>query len=139
MSVNTFEGVSQVLAVSGSASPLSAIQIQMALDAGFKELRVDASALVTGDGKNIEFERLTYSALDALHKGESVMVHTAMGPSDLRINQMVSALASNESMSTESARHEGGRRLGQQLGEWGADVCAVHHQHHRGRQQHPRS
>jgi uncharacterized protein YgbK (DUF1537 family) len=117
ISIDRFNEVSQVLAVSGSASPLSALQIQAALNEGFKELRVDAAALVTGVGIKTELMRLTNCALDALRAGNSVIVHTAQGPNDSRINEMVSALVSKEAMNSEFARHEGGRRLGQQLGE----------------------
>ncbi len=115
--IDLFSEVSQVLAVSGSASPLSALQIQAALNEGFKELRVDAAALVSGEGIKSELTRLTISALDALRTGHSLIVHTAQGPNDSRINEMVSALVSKEAMNSESARYEGGRRLGHQLGE----------------------
>jgi len=126
ISIDRFNEVSQVLAVSGSASPLSELQIQAALNEGFKELRVDAAALVTGDGIKTELMRLTNSALDALQVGNSVIVHTAQGPNDPRINEMVSALVSKEAMSSESARHEGGRRLGQQLGELVDNLLQAH-------------
>jgi len=110
-----FDGVPQVLAVSGSASPLSAQQIDAALGAGFVELPVDAAALVAGS-PDAELARLAQRALLELRAGRSVMLHSARGPQDPRIEAMLAALA-DRGMSREQARHEGGRQLGQRLGE----------------------
>ena len=46
----------------------------------------------------------------------SVMLHSARGPQDPRIEAMLAALA-DQGMGREQARHEGGRLLGQRLGE----------------------
>lgn len=116
VSMDRFAGVSQVLAVSGSASPLSGLQIDAALAAGFVDLPVDAAALVSTHDAQAELDRLTSQALDALRQGHSVILHTAKGPKDVRIDAMVSALA-QQGMDQDAARHAGGRRLGQQLGE----------------------
>ncbi len=113
--MDSFDAVPQVLAVSGSASPLSALQIDAALAAGFAELPVDAAALVAGRDAEGELARLAEQALQALRSGRSVMLHTARGPQDLRIAAMLDALAV-QGMSREQARHEGGRRLGERLG-----------------------
>jgi len=111
-----FGGVPQVLAVSGSASPLSALQIDAALADGFVELAVDAAALVAARDPGAEVARLAEHALLALRAGRSVMLHSARGPQDPRIEAMLAALA-GQGMSREQARHEGGRLLGQRLGE----------------------
>jgi uncharacterized protein YgbK (DUF1537 family) len=111
-----FDGVPQVLAVSGSASPLSALQIDAALAAGFVELPVDAAALVTASDPGAELARLAARALLALRDGRSVMLHSARGPQDPRIELMLTALA-DQGMSREQARHEGGRLLGQRFGQ----------------------
>jgi len=111
-----FDGVPQVLAVSGSASPLSALQIDAALSAGFVELPVDAAALVAASDRGTELGRLAERALLALRAGQSVMLHSARGPQDPRIETMLAALA-GQGMGREQARHEGGRLLGQRLGE----------------------
>ncbi|HWH39962.1 MAG TPA: four-carbon acid sugar kinase family protein [Usitatibacter sp.] len=110
-----FDGVPQVLAVSGSASPLSAQQIDAAVGAGFVELPVDAAALVAGS-PDAELARLAERALLELRAGRSVMLHSARGPQDPRIEAMLAALA-DRGMSREQARHEGGRQLGQRFGE----------------------
>ncbi|GAA4340644.1 four-carbon acid sugar kinase family protein [Variovorax defluvii] len=111
-----FDGVSQVLAVSGSASPLSALQIDAAVDAGFVELPVDAAALVAASEPAAELVRLAEKALRALRAGHSVMLHSARGPNDTRIEAMLSALA-GQGMSREQARHEGSRLLGHRFGD----------------------
>jgi len=111
-----FDGVPQVLAVSGSASPLSALQIDAAVDAGFVELPVDAAALVAANDPAAELARLVEQALLALRAGHSVMLHSARGPKDPRIEAMLSALA-EQGMSREQSRHEGGRLLGHRFGD----------------------
>jgi uncharacterized protein YgbK (DUF1537 family) len=105
-----------VLAVSGSASPLSALQIDAALAVGFVDLSVDAAALVATSDPGTELDRLADQALRALHAGHSVMLHSARGPKDPRIDAMLTALAA-QGMSREQARHEGGRMLGQRFGD----------------------
>lgn len=111
-----FDGVRQVLAVSGSASPLSALQIDAALAAGFVDVPVDAAALVAGSDPKPEFTCVVEKALHALQAGHSVMLHSARGPKDLRIEAMLSALA-DKGMGRDQARHEGGRLLGQRFGD----------------------
>lgn len=110
-----FDAVPQVLAVSGSASPLSALQIDAALEAGFVDLAVDAAALVSESAGPAALAALAERAITALRAGRSVMLHTARGPQDPRIDMLIAALAL-DGRSHEQARHEGGRRLGQCLG-----------------------
>ena len=114
--VESFDAVPQLLAVSGSASPLSALQIDAALAAGFVDLPVDAGALVAESGWQDSQSALTGRAITALRRGKSVMLHTARGPQDPRIAAMLDALMARGA-SREQARHEGGRLLGQRLGE----------------------
>jgi 3-oxoisoapionate kinase len=111
-----FDGVPQVLAVSGSASALSASQIDVAIAAGFEDLPVDACALVADSGWQAELDALSDRIKAALRAGRSVMLHTARGPGDPRIAALTAALAA-QGWSAERARHEGGRLLGQRLGQ----------------------
>ncbi len=111
-----FDAVPQLLAVSGSASPLSAMQIDAALAAGFADLPVDAAALVARSGWQDRMTALAAGAIAALRQGRSVMLHTARGPQDPRIAAMLDALIAHGT-SRDEARHEGGRLLGQRLGE----------------------
>lgn len=111
----SFEAVPQVLAVSGSASPLSKMQVDAAIAHGFVDLAVDASSLVDDALWEMELERLHSEAVTALRAGHSVMVHTARGPDDERIAAMISMLMA-QGMGKSTAKHVGGRTLAQRLG-----------------------
>ena len=110
-----FEAVPQVLAVSGSASRLSALQVDTAIAAGFIDLPVDAAALVAASDWQTSLEALGNQAIRGLQDGKSVMLHTARGPHDPRIEAMIAASVAL-GMTREQSKHEGGRLLGQRLG-----------------------
>lgn len=110
-----FEGVPQVLAISGSASALSAQQIEAALDAGFEDVPVDALALVAADDWEPAADQLAQRAIAALAKGRSVMMHTARGGGDGRIEALLDALVAS-GRGRDQARIEGGRVLAHRLG-----------------------
>jgi uncharacterized protein YgbK (DUF1537 family) len=112
-----FAAVPQVLAVSGSASPLSRMQVDDAIAHGFFDLAVDASSLVADERWEAELKRLHEEAVAALRAGRSVMAHTARGPDDDRIAAMTSLLVAR-GMSKEMAKHVGGRLLAQRLGHF---------------------
>jgi 3-oxoisoapionate kinase len=104
-----------ILAVSGSASPLSAVQIDTAIAAGFTDLAVDASALVDAMQWQDALQRLVERASEALRSGHSVVMHTARGPHDPRVGAMIDSLMQS-GLSRDEAKHQGGRLLGQRLG-----------------------
>jgi 3-oxoisoapionate kinase len=111
----SFEAVDQVLVVSGSASRLSATQIQAAIDAGFREVAVDVPALGSAQA-GVAVQRLVREALDALATGASVVMHTARGPDDARIDALIESLQA-QGHSADAARHHGGRLVSDRLGE----------------------
>lgn len=117
-----FARVDQVLAISASASLLSAQQVDAAVDAGFLPIAVDAAALLSLRDGEEAMARLAGQALQALRDGRSVIVHTARGPADTRIDDAVAALQAQEGLERAQARHEAGRRLGQRLGRFARDV-----------------
>ena len=110
-----FDAVDRVLAISGSASRLSAQQIDSALTAGFADLPVDAVALVDEARWQDELGQITAAASALLKRGHSVMLHTARGPDDARIEAMIGSLQAC-GLTREQAKHEGGRTLGMRLG-----------------------
>jgi len=110
-----FEAVDQLLVVSGSASRLSATQIQAAIAAGFSEVAVDVPALGSADA-GAAVKRLVREVLDALATGASVVMHTARGPDDVRIDALIQALQT-QGHSADAARHHGGRLVSDRLGE----------------------
>ncbi len=112
---DSFRPAKAVLAVSGSASRLSALQVDAAVEAGFVAIPVDAAALVDEDSRTDAAHRLVAAATEALQRGHSVILHTARGPDDPRIAAMLQLLQSR-GHTAPSARHEGGRSLGKQLG-----------------------
>ncbi len=112
----SFPAVRQVLALSGSASALSARQIDAAVAAGFAEIAIDASALVDGARWEGAAAALVERAIALLAQGQSVILHTARGPDDPRIHALIDSLVARGE-SPEQARHGGGRLLGIRLGE----------------------
>jgi 3-oxoisoapionate kinase len=112
----SFEPAEKVLAISGSASALSAQQIDTAIDEGFADIAVDASALVDGVRWQQASAALVESAVALLTKGKSVILHTARGPDDPRIGALIESLVARGN-TLEQAKHGGGRLLGTRLGE----------------------
>jgi 3-oxoisoapionate kinase len=111
-----FLPVNQALAISGSASALSAKQIDSAVTAGFAEVAIDASALVDASIWESAAVALVTSTTELLAQGKSVILHTARGPNDPRINTLINSLMARGE-SREQAVHSGGRLLGVRLGE----------------------
>lgn len=112
----SFDAVQQVLAISGSASALSARQIDSAIEAGFADIAVDASTLVDGARSEGSAAALVETVVALLTQGKSVILHTARGPDDPRIGALIESLVARGE-TREQARHGGGRLLGVRLGE----------------------
>lgn len=111
----SFDAVDQVLVVSGSASKLSAMQIEAALDAGFREVAIDVEALTIDPDTAAAEARLVSEVVSALGSGASVVMHTARGPSDLRVTRLIQGLQMRGA-SLEQARHQSGRLVSERLG-----------------------
>lgn len=111
----SFGAVDQVLVVSGSASKLSAMQIEAALDAGFSEVAIDVEALTIGPETAAAEARLVSDVVSALASGASVVMHTARGPSDPRVARLIQGLQLRDE-SLEQARHQSGRLVSERLG-----------------------
>lgn len=78
--------VDTTLVMSGSASPLTASQIQTALDNGFTGIRIQTSELIGPEGSR-ELVRVTDSIVDELRADNSVVAFTARGPDDPAISR----------------------------------------------------
>lgn len=111
----SFDAVDQVLVVSGSASKLSAMQIEEALAAGFHEVVIDVEALTIGPDSATSEERLVSEVVSALASGASVVMHTARGPSDPRVTGLIQGLQMRGA-SLEQARYQSGRLVSERLG-----------------------
>lgn len=114
-SFHAFAPVDHVLAISGSASALSALQIDAAIAAGFTDLPIDAAALVDDARWERASHALVTDVIALLVQGRSPMLHTARGPNDPRIAAFIDSLVAR-GQTREQARHEGGRLLGYRLG-----------------------
>jgi uncharacterized protein YgbK (DUF1537 family) len=111
----TRQPVAQVLAVSGSASALSAVQIQGAIQAGFAELALDTVRLLDDATWQAALEEVVARASALLERGASVILHTALGPQDPRIGAVRAALQAR-ALDAQEARQLTGRVLGERLG-----------------------
>jgi uncharacterized protein YgbK (DUF1537 family) len=74
--------VDQLVVMSGSASPITANQIDAAKEEGFTDVRIDTAALVDPSTADGEHDRVVSEALDVLDAGDSVVVYAARGPDD---------------------------------------------------------
>jgi uncharacterized protein YgbK (DUF1537 family) len=74
--------VNNIVAISGSASPLTVSQIQWALENGFKGIQMNSSLLVDGASQDTERNRLVDQATQILSQGQSVVLYSALGPED---------------------------------------------------------
>lgn len=117
--------VEQILVVSGSASVLSASQIQAALDHGFREVAVDVQALSLDEPGGRAVADLAQAVVQALATGASVVMHTARGPDDTRIAALIRALES-PGRATASARHDAGRLVADRLAQVVDEVVRRH-------------
>lgn len=77
----------QIACVSGSCSPVTARQIDYALEHGFAEVAVDPVALA-GARSSAEVDRCVQLAKEHVSQGRSVLIHSSRGPDDPRIAQM---------------------------------------------------
>ena len=101
--------VEQMLAVSGSVSPVTAAQLDWAEANGFTCIPLDAAALVQGDAGA---EEAAYAAaINALSHGSDPLIYTARGPEDPAVARMRKAVAASG-----IAEDEANARIGATLG-----------------------
>lgn len=84
--------VDPLLVLSGSCSPVSAGQIEYSLAQGWREIALQTERLLEQDEMLQECETAAQQALHLLEQGYSVIVHTACGPEDARIQGTVQRL-----------------------------------------------
>jgi len=105
------EPASQVLAVSGSCSPVTARQIARAVAEGYVDLPLETPCLVDPETAQKAKEGALQRALEALKGGSSVLLHTCLGPTDPRLEATAGRLKE-----LGVARRTSGKLLGAQLG-----------------------
>jgi len=108
--------VKQLLVVSGSASPMTASQIQWASEHGFDCIRAPTEELCRRQTAESTARSLFEQALGSLSQGKSVVVYTAAGPDDPSIR------ATRETLSGGSGNTA--KMLGAALGRIARDLLA---------------
>jgi len=78
--------VGPILVLSGSCSPVSAKQIEYALDNGFEQIALESNAVDVQYHSEI-IKTSVSIAVDNFRKGKSTIIHTSIGPNDPRIKQ----------------------------------------------------
>jgi uncharacterized protein YgbK (DUF1537 family) len=82
----------QLLVMSGSASPVTAAQIEWAFAHGFKGLRLDTVRLIDPTLCDAERERVVHEALAVLASGASLVLYSVLGPDDSTLTETKAAL-----------------------------------------------
>ncbi len=119
----TFPAVSQVkqlLVVSGSASPMTASQIQWASEHGFDCIRAPTEELCRPQAAETASRDLFERALASLSAGKSVVVYSAAGPDDPSIRATRERLAASSSGSSGNTA----KMLGGALGRLARELLA---------------
>lgn len=107
--------VERIVAVSGSVSPVTAMQIDWSCRNGFAAIRLDARAACGGAGELAAAEAQAVTAgLAALGEGQSPLIHTAAGPDDPAVAALRQAVATS-GITTETVNHRIGAALGRVL------------------------
>jgi 3-oxoisoapionate kinase len=110
----TTDPVKQIIAVSGSCSPVTAAQIDAAEADGFLCLRADVCSLLDDGSREVELGRMESASLQALAEGRSVLIYTARGPKDPALNAVSTFIAENR-LDSAVALSDKGRELGRLL------------------------
>ncbi len=103
--------VSVIAGVSGSCSPVTARQIAWARAHGFGTFRLQVSALLKADEREIEIQRVLLLAAESLRSNQSVVVFTAEGPDDASVRNF-----ENICKTTGIEVFDGTRLIGESLG-----------------------
>ena len=103
----------QMVAISGSASALTADQISHASAHGFETFALDAAACLREPSA---IASTTLAAIDALSIGKDVLIYSAKGPHDPALAEFRAA-SDRCGLSAEAANHELGSILGRLLAD----------------------
>jgi uncharacterized protein YgbK (DUF1537 family) len=103
--------------LSGSCATVTGEQIGWARENGFVDVSIQPQDLLDDDKKNSVKQKIVARALKTLADGQSVILHTAVGPHDLRIKAMAQV---TEKLSLKDS--EANEILGNLLGEMAGDI-----------------
>jgi len=74
--------VKQIIAISGSAAPMTALQIERAIESGFQGIRLNSVKLIDPTNAKSEQQRAVKETLKGLQDERSVILYSAFGPDD---------------------------------------------------------
>jgi 3-oxoisoapionate kinase len=111
----TFNGVGQTVIVSGSCSPVTARQIESALNMGFADIPINPERIIDERCRDSEIQRAVEAARKELAAGKSVILHTCLGPGDPR-RIAVASMLEGLGWSPLEIRLQSGEILGNALG-----------------------
>ena len=109
------EAAGPIVVVSGSCSPVTAGQIDFAVQNGFGEVALDPVALVNSATADQAVETGIADGLRVLQQGRSVILHTGRGPDDPRIGKTMTYFQATGYIDLE-IRLRSGAILGRALG-----------------------
>lgn len=107
--------VDQIVAVSGSVSPITAEQLRWSAQHGFALIAFDAAAAMGApDAMAREIDRAVTAACAAAETGASPIIHSAMGPDDPAVTALRDVVSAS-AMTIAHTNHQIGIALGQIL------------------------
>ena len=112
--------VKRLLVASGSASPMTAQQIEWASQNGFDSIRVPAEEFISPQTLEKARRELFERALRSLSSGNSVLIYSALGPDDPSIRATRERVSSNPGASAANIA----KVLGAEMGRITRDLLA---------------
>lgn len=116
VAASSFPAVEQLVAITGSCSPVNARQVQWAERHGFETVAVDPSRLIQPPTMQAEIDHCVEQAVRRLRAGGNVILHTSRGPEDPRVGRTINSFRAL-GLSDLEVRLQSGRRLGPLLGK----------------------
>ena len=120
-----FGPVKQLLAITGSCSPVNDPQITWAENNGFEALALRPAQLIDPATCASEIERVVEAAVALLQRGANLILHSARGPRDPRIAETRDVFR-KLGLSDSDITLQSGRVLGPKLGQILQRILAQH-------------
>ena len=112
---NSLGEVGPILVLSGSCSPVSAKQIEYAIDNGFEEIALESKAVNVQNHSEI-IKNSVAKIIDNFEKGKSTIIHTSIGPNDTRIDE-TELYFKNQGLNQEDIQKQCGKIYGSVIGK----------------------
>lgn len=112
----TFGSTDQIIALTGSCSPVNDRQITWAERHEFETVPLNSARLIHPETSEHEIHASVERALESVRKGTNIILHSSRGPHDPRVAETVAAFQSLGYGEQEIRLHSG-RILGPKLGQ----------------------